>query len=1830
MKITCCPGCNSNFTSVVVVPQSRGRQTVSKCPLILRCGHTFCEVCMIQSAKKRTDVVQKEQGSLVEVEFKAEISCPICKRLTLLPSGVKDLPRNIYLTACISTNHHAKLEENLGHFVPLPTKKLLQKSMLDSMKDNKSDLKCNMCGIKKASCECKECDNVLCSDCFNIVHKLSAAIKHHKPVAILREGSKERETLCEEHKRPIEYFCTEDNVPICSRCYITGDHKQHPIVSFEEKNKDFVDEIQQELPVANAVLTCLKKVDKQILSTMPAFKSETKALIEKVNASFVNLHALLQAREMEIIDCLTAAYYNGLHELEEKRVKFEHCKLNLEISVKQAKKLTENSGFVMDAENTLEGLRGAKNIPCVLTDEDPVDVKRLQWQENGSSELLSAICSFGNIIGEMNDRVQFKTAEDAQLLQMVPDDDTDSVSSRSSAISNKSVVRSESILSRALSTTTDYTEDDVELEREDTDGGSLKSKTVATKETITEPIVKGPPQKVVLSHINSPNSFYVQLVSNRKKLETLSHNMNVWCSSTSSSKYIPLTLERNMLVLARYSGDKQWYRARVLSIEDPSDDKGTTKFRVRVVYIDFGNEEVVGLKDVRTMQDRFMDFPEFKVHCALFDMAPFDEDSSWDVEVIHEFQKLTNEKVLIMNALARSIDALEVDLTYIPSENVSDDLFVSVRDVLIFLELARFKHHSDQAKIQYSLPSYSKAKFIPATVVKSDSIVEIDITQVKSPWDFHMVVRGEENDYYTSMMDQMQKLYKGDMNQIYRMYYPRCGVMCVAQWKNGTWYRAKVLAAPVKRKVRVQLVDIGEIITVHYEKLRKIHSDYVKLPVQAVPCTLTDVCPLGGADSDWCDEVRQWCQTVMSNSRASARVVRWASPAKIVLWLGQETDPQKDSSINSLLVLAGLAHSTGPASISATLDLGTSLPLPVEDNVLQKPRLSSSCSSSRSTNASPASSPPKKTLVTKASPTHTKELSSQTGSDRSSRQNLGTTSQKKAVKTKKHCKKGNKGLEKKQSATSDSLQDRKEKSSSEALDMNNKDKIQEEIHKAMSLVAGEESLSHKQPMYIQVVMTCFNSPSDFFLRDKEKEEQVQKLMAGIQKACLTGEDCTQAWNLEDCCAVRNPKDETWYRGTLKKLLEPDRAVVELADFGSLIEVTSSKDLQSLAAEFCKTESNAVRCYLGDLIPAGTTDKQRWSSTAIDFMAGQIFEKNLYVKQMDDASEEGVPVDIIVEEVIPETAFEPASRNYHSLRQYILDEGLAMPNKRMSSETGEKVENRFMKRMFGQECDSSNKAEDENKENESSPDVQSSLPSHASVHSDAESEDQVMSLEVPKSVCLPELPEVEVGSEMTVIPTFVGDDGVIYAQPVVWEGQIEHMSQELQRIYEDAVPTFMSWQVGQLCVSQFPEDGLWYRAKIMEFRQEEAKVQYIDFGNTAWVPVDQLMEMCSAFAEEHLHALHCVLFEAEPSAGDGVWPTPVLAHIHEHVVNNECVITVHGSMKAAQETLVFVSLTNEKGFQFPDYLFSELLATNREDITHFYKRSALIGPVLCNNNPYSLLDVGGIGSEFRATVTHVELPNVVYVQRLGTQKSQAVDSISNGKESKISEQIMEFEKMAEELNRCSSMPFVKLPDKGVMCAGQFSVDGCWYRAVCVESYPSTNSCLLVYVDFGTSEVVHLSKIRILPSEFWSIPAQAIRCYFNIVPPPNHAGIFKTSTLMGVVETLSDKELLARVVQTSPLTLELWEEKEDGELSLAYDMLISSGLAQLPAQADDDSLTEAGGRGFMDDGDPDVVYEMEDEEEEKSNTESSMSLKEQNGDSSSNVERSSESTEAITDE
>ncbi|XP_034050971.1 tudor domain-containing protein 6 [Thalassophryne amazonica] len=113
---------------------------------------------------------------------------------------------------------------------------------------------------------------------------------------------------------------------------------------------------------------------------------------------------------------------------------------------------------------------------------------------------------------------------------------------------------------------------------------------------------------------------------------------------------IPETLDPGSKCLALFSTDGQWYRAQVIHRTDRM---------LSVVFIDYGNESEVDIKDVRLMPQILMDKPPQAFFCSL---GGFDESKgSWDDEIYDDFYNLLVDKplkVTVVNMEANSESAV--------------------------------------------------------------------------------------------------------------------------------------------------------------------------------------------------------------------------------------------------------------------------------------------------------------------------------------------------------------------------------------------------------------------------------------------------------------------------------------------------------------------------------------------------------------------------------------------------------------------------------------------------------------------------------------------------------------------------------------------------------------------------------------------------------------------------------------------------------------------------------------------------------------------------------------------------------------------------------------------------------------------------------------------------------------------------------------------------------------------------------------------------------------------------------------------------------------------
>jgi len=88
-------------------------------------------------------------------------------------------------------------------------------------------------------------------------------------------------------------------------------------------------------------------------------------------------------------------------------------------------------------------------------------------------------------------------------------------------------------------------------------------------------------KEVMVTHIKDASSFYAQFTENAEKLDEVTKALT---EAFASGKPESVTPKRNEICAAKFDADNQWYRAKVLRIEDGS-------YEIR--YIDFGNEQTV-------------------------------------------------------------------------------------------------------------------------------------------------------------------------------------------------------------------------------------------------------------------------------------------------------------------------------------------------------------------------------------------------------------------------------------------------------------------------------------------------------------------------------------------------------------------------------------------------------------------------------------------------------------------------------------------------------------------------------------------------------------------------------------------------------------------------------------------------------------------------------------------------------------------------------------------------------------------------------------------------------------------------------------------------------------------------------------------------------------------------------------------------------------------------------------------------------------------------------------------------------------------------------------
>lgn len=106
--------------------------------------------------------------------------------------------------------------------------------------------------------------------------------------------------------------------------------------------------------------------------------------------------------------------------------------------------------------------------------------------------------------------------------------------------------------------------------------------------------------RVTISHSESPSKLWVQVESEKEKLNSLLDSMCHFYSACSDSRLTVEPVSKDTIVAALYPEDDSWYRAKVMSCNSEG---------VMVMFIDHGNTEAIAQGSLRKLPTEFSQLP---------------------------------------------------------------------------------------------------------------------------------------------------------------------------------------------------------------------------------------------------------------------------------------------------------------------------------------------------------------------------------------------------------------------------------------------------------------------------------------------------------------------------------------------------------------------------------------------------------------------------------------------------------------------------------------------------------------------------------------------------------------------------------------------------------------------------------------------------------------------------------------------------------------------------------------------------------------------------------------------------------------------------------------------------------------------------------------------------------------------------------------------------------------------------------------------------------------------------------------------------------------------
>ncbi|KAM9798350.1 tudor domain-containing 6 [Neosynchiropus ocellatus] len=686
-----------------------------------------------------------------------------------------------------------------------------------------------------------------------------------------------------------------------------------------------------------------------------------------------------------------------------------------------------------------------------------------------------------------------------------------------------------------------------------------------------------------------------------------------------------------------------------------------------------------------------------------------------------------------------------------------------------------------------------------------------------------------------------------------------------------------------------------------------------------------------------------------------------------------------------------------------------------------------------------------------------------------------------------------------------------------------------------------------------VTVVCVKSVSQFYCQFERNAGVMEDLKLKVNTLCHQLETAKHPAVLGPICFAKYC-DGHWYRGQI--VTTQPSMVVHFVDYGDTIKVDKS-DLLPVpkeASDIMMVPVQAVLCSLADVPEDVPKEVNKWfetSSTDCKFKA-QVVAKESDGKLLVELYHKSVQVNSKIKKMfkIGLQGEEVLNREQRVSANWVNRTHASAPNQQqVRSDVPRRLPSHLANGTSQRRCESKPQTEPTQSKNEGKKSVPGRKvelyrPPHqrlgngkpSSLHdgslrrgsfipskeqrlsedrnwresSSTQSEQKSAVDHHSKTQRLPKIEDLPTkciipGTDVDVYVSYCTSPLSLYLQLAEEEKNIFALVDKLNDPSSSPERNITHVEPGDLVQAEFEDDSSWYRAVVREVDSKDAiLVEFVDFGNTATVPMSKMARLPGALLELPVYSLHCMLSEAADLKKDGVLDTVLssfkdtVAAIGDSPIRCKFVKQLGSVWEVSLEGIA----VNDEGKQSAASLVDDMVVSPDDQLTAGDSQLDI-----CTRR-YLQPDVQE-GSQLVVYITNTNKDQTFWCHSADTE---ALDSIT----SRVSE--------VGESADCAPIDISCL-SSGSPCVALFPEDSLWYRAEVVDIHGEELS--VFYVDYGNKATVRGTDVRKIPQDLLDTPSLAFLCVLE--GDESLHGSWQTGVADELVSLAADKELQLTVTK-----------------------------------------------------------------------------------------------------